>query len=1103
MADAATPAWFLAIDATDADALTEALRHRSSDALIAPRPSWNARQRLLFGRVLDAFGHRDLARRGYQQLAVGCWIPADVREAAAAAAGMPPHLARPVPRHRQRRPSVPGAPAWLTAALAPAYRLVGLDRDGRRAVLHLVAGRSRSLSVVVDAQGSGRSRIRLGSLEFSYRDLTALSPAQGEAVCADLARRLRPHSSELRTLAARGHATPAPEGMRADEVLAHADTWLADGHPEDAATVALAAFAQGQWERALEVCGQLSTDADAATLPEAIARSIEAGVLGHRDALPPWEDRLVSDPRTPRPLLAALARAQEMPAAALSWFGPLESTGDQVAVRRALAGASGTATAGEGLQALPPLPQLCDDDAGLPGLLTRMDRHDLAVDLVDRLAAAGHGERAAAWRATFALWERRSGDARRHAVDGWPAESFTRRRLEAASRLLDGADARPALEALVAERPKDSEARTWLAEACLRAGDLDAAIAHGIEAGNRQAHLPAQILHPLACLRQQGDRLTFDGFFDGFLPEVLPGLIDREVDALRRGGPSAWIAGLEEALDRLGGNRSAWRVALRDGRLCGLAVPPSVRVRSDRMQFRVGLEPLPRIFDRYDALAAECPWSPQPWTFRGELLLWAGRYAEAADAFRTALGVKDCRWGYVGLAAAALLQGRDGDAVEAVDSMNDVYEPVERATTPVYQGLMARRAGDLDAAESHLRTSVEAAPSRVGGWVERGLAARARGDGALAQRCVDEVRARAPGLAFRARPLAGRTATEPLTGDAIEPFLQACLALLVANRASRMVTVVEGGELLRLPEPTPWSEVAQEALRFALTPAPSADPWTPEALNRPPPRAPIVGRPRHDRRLARDFAEHGVVRLPGAIPRARQRHWVHTALRRIEQDPARWTAEGPTALPGPRIDLEDPTTWPAERVTFLGDRQSPIRLFSERADAAVDLLLGGQNRLARPGFSNFLILHRGAPRAERERVFWHVDEPSAEARLDTLRLGLLVLVLLSDVEDPRDGTAFIPGSAGALARRLAGAEGLDLSDNTVAEELADGAPPLTAHGRAGDVFLLHPWTVHGAAGAPPGTLRLLANPNLLLSGPVYRPDRPDSPVERLIVDALR
>jgi hypothetical protein len=126
-----------------------------------------------------------------------------------------------------------------------------------------------------------------------------------------------------------------------------------------------------------------------------------------------------------------------------------------------------------------------------------------------------------------------------------------------------------------------------------------------------------------------------------------------------------------------------------------------------------------------------------------------------------------------------------------------------------------------------------------------------------------------------------------------------------------------------------------------------------------------------------------------------------------------------------------------------------------------------------------------------------------QLRLDNHHLALLLVVLLADVQTEHTGTALAAGSAAEMARRLAAApEGLNTRDQVVARDIGGQCPTVFSTGRAGDVFVLHPWTVHCAANAMKGQLRVLANPSLRAREPIYRDGRPRSPVEAIIHDAI-
>ena len=103
----------------------------------------------------------------------------------------------------------------------------------------------------------------------------------------------------------------------------------------------------------------------------------------------------------------------------------------------------------------------------------------------------------------------------------------------------------------------------------------------------------------------------------------------------------------------------------------------------------------------------------------------------------------------------------------------------------------------------------------------------------------------------------------------------------------------------------------------------------------------------------------------------------------------------------------------------------PLHIFSMKLSRAVHTLVG--DRVQNPTISNSLII---SPPQSNSGHEWHFDEPLSNATFDTLNLQLLMLVLLSDVEEENSGTMFIEGSPQALAQQLKqNPKGVDLSVN--------------------------------------------------------------------------
>lgn len=287
-------------------------------------------------------------------------------------------------------------------------------------------------------------------------------------------------------------------------------------------------------------------------------------------------------------------------------------------------------------------------------------------------------------------------------------------------------------------------------------------------------------------------------------------------------------------------------------------------------------------------------------------------------------------------------------------------------------------------------------------------------------------------------------------------------------------------------------------------------------------RGPIVqrGRAAHEKEVEQEMLEHGFVVLRQAIPR----EVVHAWIERVVGDLHRALRDQPQLA------------WGTTHAELLGSAAAngrftgsirwgtgsamPIHLLSPRVARAVAVLCGGMERLANPFFTDQLLftgstgpdlrarlvdLRRSLPRwvgGGWHPSNWHLDEVRTDGMVGNQRLGLLPLVLLSDV-DPEDGpTYFLPDSPGVVAGALPSTgPGIDQDDRTWtrALSLAAGAGALrTATGRAGDVFLLHPLTLHGGAHAQRPGMRVIANPNLRMLAPLDYVGTPRSPVEERV-----
>jgi len=213
---------------------------------------------------------------------------------------------------------------------------------------------------------------------------------------------------------------------------------------------------------------------------------------------------------------------------------------------------------------------------------------------------------------------------------------------------------------------------------------------------------------------------------------------------------------------------------------------------------------------------------------------------------------------------------------------------------------------------------------------------------------------------------------------------------------------------------------------------------------------------------------------------------------------------------------DDPTTW-VEPVVRLGDQAAPP--FGEAANTpalreAFDLLVGPGRWSPRASLGTFPVRFPSDVPAGDDG--WHLDasfaaegeDPSDFFRwrinLASRGRALLMLFLFSDVGKDDAPTRIRVGSHLDAARLLApsGEEGLTMMQISQRAAAVTSAHPVAlATGRAGDVYLCHPFLVH-AAQAHHGTRpRFLAQPPLYPAR-AFDPVAGTSPVELAIRRAL-
>jgi hypothetical protein len=243
------------------------------------------------------------------------------------------------------------------------------------------------------------------------------------------------------------------------------------------------------------------------------------------------------------------------------------------------------------------------------------------------------------------------------------------------------------------------------------------------------------------------------------------------------------------------------------------------------------------------------------------------------------------------------------------------------------------------------------------------------------------------------------------------------------------------------------------------------------------------------------FIDHGFVVVKDCIDRAVMKEWVDRSWIRNGYDPL------------------DPRTWKEGKVHMPNREFSRVCDIAPRALAAMRDLVGGVERVAddlrwADGFIANYRLGDDQPwlPPSPEVAGWHKDGDFFLHFLDSPEQGLLSIVLWDDVV-PRGGGTFIAcDSVDVVARYLAAhPEGVEPMGFPFGELIRQCTDFREATGRAGDVYLMHPFMMHTSSQNHSGRARLITNPCVFLTEPMRFdrvPFESHSPVERAVLRAL-
>ena len=243
------------------------------------------------------------------------------------------------------------------------------------------------------------------------------------------------------------------------------------------------------------------------------------------------------------------------------------------------------------------------------------------------------------------------------------------------------------------------------------------------------------------------------------------------------------------------------------------------------------------------------------------------------------------------------------------------------------------------------------------------------------------------------------------------------------------------------------------------------------------------------------FVTRGFVRLGEAFPRQVADDCRALLWEELEK-----------VLPG--VDAGDPTTWSKPVVRLHAPDLEPFRTAAntERLFGAVDQLVGAGRWRKKARIGGTIPVRFPHPEAPPDDG-WHIDgsyDVGGEYWVNLWSKGraLLTLYLFSDVGPDDAPTRIRIGSHLRVPRVLEPAGEAGMPFNAVAKQIEalDELQIELATGRAGDVFLCHPFLVHAADRHRGHAPRFLAQPELPSFAPLVleRADGDYSAVERAV-----
>jgi hypothetical protein len=351
------------------------------------------------------------------------------------------------------------------------------------------------------------------------------------------------------------------------------------------------------------------------------------------------------------------------------------------------------------------------------------------------------------------------------------------------------------------------------------------------------------------------------------------------------------------------------------------------------------------------------------------------------------------------------------------------------------------------------------------------------------------------GTSLETRREAARILVAAGSGPAAEHALRHNAAAGLAVDRAALAAFLDGGPPPPTGPPPPWSDVAGHLLRWLG--------GTEDA--RLPAAEPLDS---HLEELVDAFVETGRVCLRGALDADALGAWIGACR------------AAASANPGGAIDLEDadvdpeavlrfrvgnPDTWIPGRVVMRAPVGLDMPTAAPRLYSLVGALVGGVDRLSDAELPMRVVVQW--PRAADgdgplTTLPWHIDDPDPAMGPDRRDFGLLMIVLLRDAEAEDGATVLDPSSAPRVAAMLDAGTRIDTVDPAWGRSFVELSETASATGKAGDIWLLHPWTLHSPGLNRRRSLRLFANPGIFLRRSLRLRGEDLSPVEAFAARGL-